>query len=318
MTHALTASLLEKNDFVSLQWTEHASNPLIAPPAPSPLIADPTFVPPDASPDNTWHLFAHSLMGIHHFVSQDGIAWKRLDGLVSRVSMRPFLFLENSRYYLFYEKSLKALPSLHSRIEVRTSTDLYHWSAPQVILSPAQKWHYAGTPFGAMGNPCVVLTNEGYRLYFSAGLVILKDCGFPEPKYIGCANAQNLLGPYTPLSEPLIAPDANDAYVNLGAGAIKVLRVREGYVGFHNGIYRDAAIQHSGSAIRLLYSSDGYNWQPAQNEPLLKPRAGWTKSFVYACDVRPVGNQWYLYFNARDGWFRGSEHIGLAIGRKSD
>ena len=36
------------------------------------------------------------------------------------------------------------------------------------------------------------------------------------------------------------------------------------------------------------------------------------KALVYALDVRRVGDQYWMYFNARDGWFLGKERIGLA------
>ena len=61
-------------ELLALRWSLHPDNPLIRAPFPSPIIADPTFCAPDASPDGRWHLFAHSLLGIHHFTSADGVA----------------------------------------------------------------------------------------------------------------------------------------------------------------------------------------------------------------------------------------------------
>lgn len=63
-------NLLEKIYY--LKWCEYKSNPVIYPPPLSPVIADPTFLPPNRTPDKRWHLFAHSIFGIHHFVSTDG------------------------------------------------------------------------------------------------------------------------------------------------------------------------------------------------------------------------------------------------------
>jgi hypothetical protein len=53
-------------DNLPLEWIDHPDNPLISPPWPEFLIADPSVVTPDISPDDQWHLFAHSLIGIHH------------------------------------------------------------------------------------------------------------------------------------------------------------------------------------------------------------------------------------------------------------
>jgi hypothetical protein len=71
-----------KQQHLPLTFVDHVSNPLITPPFPEFLIADPTFLPPDQSPDGKWHLFAHGIMlGIHHFRSDDGVAWRRVGRL---------------------------------------------------------------------------------------------------------------------------------------------------------------------------------------------------------------------------------------------
>ena len=82
-------------------WSLEARNPLLRPPFPSPILADPTFLPPDETPDGRWHLFAHSLFGIHHYVSSDGIAWRRR-GRVCGNALRAFLYREGGRYHLLY------------------------------------------------------------------------------------------------------------------------------------------------------------------------------------------------------------------------
>ena len=119
-------------DMLSLRWEEYANNPIIEPPFPSPTLADPSFLPSEHTPDGLWHLFAHSIMGIHHFTSRDGPAWEREKGVVSKKSLRPFLF--ESTYYLFYERYVRLLPYL-SQIEARHSRYLYSWSEPGVVLS---------------------------------------------------------------------------------------------------------------------------------------------------------------------------------------
>ncbi len=305
---------MKVKDFLAARWEEYKNNPLIEPPFPSPIIADPTFLPPSNTPDGRWHLFAHSLLGIHHFLSDDGLRWHRLPGAVCRGSLRPFIHAEGGSYYLFYEKVL-ALRPCRSHIECRQSPDLARWGKPMVVLEPSLNWHREETRHGAMGNPCLVKEEDGYSLYYSAGLVFLKDCKFSEPKYIGLARSATLIGPYHPLPQPLITPTPGGALDNLGAGAIKVLKLEDGYVGFQNGIYWNSQINHSGSAIRTLTSPDGRSWIPSSEKPLLKPEEGWKKSHVYALDVKPVGDSLYLYFNARSGWVLGKERVGLALGK---
>lgn len=301
------------HELVSLGWQEHPDNPLIKPAFIPRLIADPTFLPPSLTSDGRWHMFAHSVWGIHHFLSSDGVAWERLPKYVSLASLRPFLFIHKQKYLLFYERVLTLVPQIHSRIECRQSPDLYTWSRPVVVFSPSLSWHQEGNSRGNAGNPCVIETSEGYRLYYSAGLVYLRDCLFSEPKYIGVAIAHDPMGEYISNPDPILGPDGGDPCGNLAAGSIKVLRTEDGFVGFQNGIYWSESISHSGSAIRMLVSSNGYSWQRAHPRPILIPEHGWKRSHVYAMDVRLVNDSWCLFFNARDGWLFGKECIGCAI-----
>jgi hypothetical protein len=297
-------------------WRLDARNPLVRPPFPSPIIADPTFLPPDETPDGRWHLFAHSLFGVHHHVSADGIVWRRRARVCGN-ALRAFLHREGGAYHLLYERCRLMLPmrraSWYSHIEMRTSTDLERWSDPIVLLRPSLAWHHEPGGGAAVGNPCLLRTERGYRLYYSAGLVRLTDCGFDEPRHIGIAEAPALSGPFAPRPEPILSPQADDPFANLGAGAMKVLPVDDGVVGFQNGIYWDATARHSGSAVRLLSSADGLAFTPLA-PPFLRPASGWMRSHVYAVDVRRVGRELVLYFNARSAWhwLAGREGIGRA------
>jgi hypothetical protein len=300
-------------ELTGLEWMEHEGNPLIPPPFPSPILADPTFLPPPETPDGLWHLFAHSILGIHHFTSPDGLSWERRKGVVCRGSLRAFILAKDSVYYLFYERFLRLFPfPYRSRIEARTSRDLDSWSKPAVVMEPTLAWHKEGCQ-GAVSNPCVVEEEDGFRLYYSAGLVYLRDCRFSEPKYIGAASSGNLLGPFEPAPEPALQPTAGDLYANMGAGAIKVIKARDGYAGFQNGIFWDDGIAHTRSAIRLVTSGDGLTWEVTPRRPLLSPEPGWRKAFVYALDVRKVGDRLLMFFNARNGWLLGKENVGLAV-----
>lgn len=309
-----------------LRWHLNEKNPIIHPPRFSTVIADPSLLAPGDSPDGKWHMFVHALFGIYHLVSEDGLNWsapKRLFGH----GMRPNIYHENGTYYLLYERYRKfhilfAMMPIRwrSRIEMRTSRDLVHFSEPVTILEPSLEWHISEKYGDSVSNPFLVKIDDRYVLYYSASLVHVDDCGFNEPEYIGYATAPTITGPYIPSSKPMICPDPDDPWGNLGCGSIKVVPCASGYVAFHNRMYVGRDTGHSGSAISLLESDDGFSWTRALQEPVLSPTEGWMRTHVYASDTvfRPEQRDVYFYFNARNDWHwaKGSENIGMMIGRR--
>jgi len=288
-------------------WKDHPANPLIAPPGREWLLADPTVVTPDQSPDGRFHLFANTLRGIHHYVSEDGIAWDKIGGALFG-GLRAFVFVENG-YHLFYERFV---PPNKTVVAVRSSPDLETWSEPRTVLEP--RFHWEGRVLYTNGNPCVVKHDGLYRLYYSASWVWLRDCYFIEPKYIGVAESALLLGPYEKRPDPIIGPSDEVAWRNLGAGAIRVVPPSKGvpWLAFNNGIYIDPE-GRSRSEIHLLESDDGLSWRNVHDGPILAPEPGWKNALVYAMHVCTTKGKTRLYYNARDGWFRGTERIGLAL-----
>jgi hypothetical protein len=316
---------MKVDDIKSIQWSDYSDGYIIDHPSLSPILADPTFIFPETSPDHKWHLFAHSVWGIHHFISGDGISWKDR-GVAVANGMRPFLYFEAGVYYLLYEKYpplaliLSAVKGRkwHSEIAVRQSPDLKKWSPPVTLIKPQLPWHSSGGN-DSVSNPCLVKVGHTYNLYYSASLVYIPDCGFNEPDSIGMATSKSITGPYELLKEPVIRVNKQDPWCNLGCGSIKVLKCEDGFVGFENGIYWNEEKKQSGSAIIVLSSKDGLAWGRLIHEPVLKPTLGWRKSHIYACDVKYYAQQktWYMYYNARNDWpvNRGQERIGLLVGR---
>lgn len=297
-------------DFLPLSWTDCPENPVIRPPWPEFLIADPTFATPAETPDGAWHLFAHGIVaGIHHFRSEDGVRWNR----IGRVGpgLRPYLF-RGADWILFHERIVSPLRSV---VAIRRSSDLVRWSRPEVVLEPSLPWE--GRLFSTNGNPCLADAGGSFRLYYSAGLSWLADCGFPEPRFIGVAQAERPEGPFVKEREPMLSPSPAIPHRNLGAGSIKVVRdpATGRWLGFHNGIYVDSR-GRSRSDIRLLVSPDGLQWVEALDRPLVAPEPGWKAGLVYACDVRLHVGEWRMYYNARDGWALGVERIGMATSRR--
>ena len=296
--------------FDKFKWRDHPSNPLIEPRRPEWMIADPSVLTPDETPDGKWHMFANSILGVHYFTSSDGVDWK-YRRKVGSMGMRAYVRKHEGMYYLFYEKFNP--PPFYSSIIVRKSSDLQNWSDEKTALAPSLPWH--GSMFRNCGNPCAIEWKGEFLLYYSATVVLLKDCLFFEPRYIGVARAPRIEGPYIPDPEPIFSPDASDPFRNHGAGAIKVVpdEKRRLLWGFNNGIYIDGE-GRSRSAIMIVKSKDGSNWEPVgDGKPILYPEPGWKRALVYALDVRMYNDKAYLFYNARDGWFIGSERIGLCI-----
>ncbi len=95
---------------------------------------------------------------------------------------------------------------------------------------------------------------------------------------------------------------------------MEVLAVSDGWVAFQNAIGWDATTRTSSSAVRVLTSTDGLDWQ-VTGEPILAPTgSGWAATHVYAVDVRDTPAGIRLYANGRNAahWTRGREHVGLA------
>jgi len=313
------------DEFARLRWRVTHRDPVIHAPALSPVIADPTFLLPHETPDGRWHLVAHSIWGLHHFTSSDGVRWSA-PRLVVRHAMRPFLVHDGATYHLFYERYpawrllVVWLPGWRWRswIERRSSPDLVTWSRPSPVLRPSLPWHRDGER-ESVGNPCVVRLDRGWALYYSASLVHVPDCGFDEPRYLGVAWADAITGPWRPHAEPIVSPSADDPRSNLGAGAMKVLRLDDGFVGLQNGIALDTGSGQSRSALSLRTSRDGLTWRYAHDAPIVAPDpdVAWRRGYVYACDVRndPATARWYLYFNGRDhaAMRRGREAIGFVV-----
>lgn len=339
------------SDFLAIRWGD-IEGPLIEPPRFSPLIADPSFLFPEESPDRTWELFAHSAWGIHHYSSPDGLSW-RDRGIVIRNAMRPFIRLIDeasndgapaedlattqgqrgsgrASFHLYFEAypplalPLTALPGRRkwrSRVELATSADLETWSRPKRVIEPEFPWARDSALGDSVSNPCLARDGEPageWRLYYSAGLSWIEDCGFCEPRYIACAAGPSPDGPFDASPAPIIDPSTDSMPGVLGAGSLKAIRLADGWIGLQNKIFCDAE-GHSRSAIFLLLSADGLAWSAAREKPLIAPSAGWTGSHVYACDCRfsEISGLWYLYFNARDGWDvkSGVERIGRITGR---
>ena len=282
----------------ALQWAFHASNPLIRPTVASPSVADPSFLPPSETPDGRWHLLARGLLGLHHYSSADGLTWTAIPGVVARLASRPHLIVERGRSFLATERGSAPLGPRNSTIELRSSADLFTWSAPRTLLRAALGWHRDGASDG-VGSPCTARLHERFCLYYSAG------------GHIGLATSDKVDGPYLPDPDPILSPTGGFK----DAGALTVLPVKDGLLGVQRS--RRAGDQGIETAeIHLLGSTDGRNFSPLVGAPT--PALAWPlpSSEAPALDLRWVEGHAMLYFNvANPGrWRSGGTAIGLAVG----
>ena len=297
--------MINKED---IHMEQYALNPIIRPTFGNPVIADPTFLPPDQTPDGKWHLFSHSLFGVHHYVSDNGIHWNMLSGLVSKLSVRPYIYKENDIYYLFYEKvdSIRRFPFYDSHMELMRSSDLIHWEKPIPVILPSLSWHKTRNKVGNIGNPFLVKLDNGYKIYYSAGLYFMRDCKFCEPRYFGCAYSEKIEGPYTLASDPIYEVEGKNFII-----AHKSVKYLDVYIGMQTRFYFTGILSHC--YIGIVFSRDGMIWENVE-ELGIWPEKGWRSSHVYAGDLKLYEDKIYFYYNARNGrmpWSK--EHVGLAI-----
>lgn len=285
----------------------YQNNPVIKPFDGSFITADPSVLTPDKAPDGKWHMFFHTNLGVYHFISDNGIDFKKVSRILSR-AMRPNINLINGVYYLFYERTkpliinaltLVNLAKWKSEIYVVKSKDLISWSKPEKVIGCTREYEKCSRGL-AISNPYLLEEPDGFVMYYSCGLTYIKDCGFCEPTYISRAVSKSPDCGYVSETRPIISPDKGSKYLNLCSGCLKVYKLRDGYVGFQNGIYEEDGM--SKSAIIMLSSSDGrsFSFEKMILCPQLDNGKEWMMQFVYASHLVRYDGKLRLYFNARN------------------
>jgi len=297
------------------------SSPVLKPFGGALVVADPSLLTPDVAHDGKWHMFLHTTFGVYHFLSEDGVDFRKVKKVLNR-AMRPNINYIDGKYYLFYERTrplimngLNVINAVKwkSEIYVTESTDLVHWSKPTPALTDANG--YEKSERGSeISNPFILRENGINRMYYSCGMTFINDCGFCEPTYILYAESKDIAKGYVSAAKPIISPDKNNPYLNLCSGCLKVYKLSDGYIGIQNGLYEKDG--HSHSAIILLTSADGlsFEFEKILVEPSVVDGKDWMKEFVYASHLVKYGNKLRLYFNARDDadMIKGRECIGFA------
>ncbi len=166
-------------------WFPFTDEPVIESHWYAPAFSSPCVILPAESPDEKWHMFFHSWLGVHHFISDSGIGWEP-KRLVATRGHYPSVLIDGGMYHLVYEnhepdgfQDAFQRPGHRrhtSRILVTSSTDLTRWSSPRLLLSGKDVPYSADYKARrALSSPQIMKAgNAGYRLYFGAG-------GFPLP-----------------------------------------------------------------------------------------------------------------------------------------
>ena len=307
------------DEFCKAEFRLYENNPVLKNPFNSFVVADPSLLTPDNSPDGKWHLFCHTFYGVYHYVSDNGIDFSRVKRVVPR-ALRADINHVDGRYYLFYERTQTLLKNAlsvvggkwKSEIYVTESDDLENWCKPKLVIGKTRPFE-ADEHGQSILNPFLMKKDDGYRLYYSCGQTFIKDCGFCEPTHISFAESKNVDNGYISRTEPIISPDKDIEYLNLCSGCLKVYRLADCYIGLQNGIYMKDGKSHS--AIMLLKSDDGENFEFVK--PFLEPQMcgdnEWMAQFVYASHLVFYNGALRLYFNARNvaNMLQGRECIGF-------
>ncbi len=293
--------------------------PVLRPFGGSFVVADPSLLLPEQSPDGNWHLFFHTTFGVCEAVSGNGVDFAKAKKLFSR-AMRPNINRIDGRYVLFFERTRPlVMNALHlvgaakwnSEIYASESCDLKIWSKPKPVLCHTRPFE-ASARGVSLSNPYLLRVDGVNRLYYSCGLTFIRDCGFCEPTYVSYAESDELLSGYRAAAAPILSPDRNDPFLNLCSGCLKVYRLSDCFIGIQNGIFEKGG--KSASAILLLSSDDGLRFR--FEKTLVEPRfdKGWMHQFVYASHLVRCGDVLRLYFNARNkaNPLFGRECIGFA------
>ncbi len=318
-------------------WFPFSDEPVLSSQWFLPKLCDPAFLFPEESPDQKWHMFAHSWVGIHHFVSDSGIAWEPMKMVVVR-GHSPFIFFDRGTWYLLYEKHNAPIPIVEmgfgrrlrrkerlkaSRIEMLSSNDLVMWSEPRLLLDSRDvsfASDYLEHP--RVSRPQLVATDTGYDLYFGASHVVLPDTHQKVSRYFAMAHSESLAGPFVLTNEnkPLLEPMPDDADRNLAVGSLKIVPGADGLMAFECGASWDPEAGRTITRMTMLGSLDGKTWNKVPRPPVLvHADRGWADGYVMGCDVRYKSDEecWYCYFSANNAhagkrWAR--ESLGLLIG----
>jgi len=316
-----------------LYWFPFSDEPLLQGKWYQPRLSHPAVLFPEDSVDEKWHMFCHSWMGLHHYISSSGLSWEHM-AVIEYNGRYPSIYIEDGVYYKKKKKRGMRIPFLtkrrreeskeyrrESHIEMRSSTDLQIWSNPRHLISAEDiSTSSAFLKKGQLSHPQIVKYDQGYRLYVGSSCV---DKTLDVARYTMSAISPEIIGPYRQEGEHIVVEaDGNDYYRSLGSGQLQVYCEKTSCYAIQNSYYYDEKRNKEASAITVLKSQDGLHFSPLDIEPILIPsEKGWASDHILTSSLRYKEDEscWYCYFSAAytNEYRITRESIGLLIGKDS-
>lgn len=306
-------------------WASWSDEPIWSTGLLKPRLSCPFVVLPEDSPDNTWHLFAHTWAGVEHYTSSSGFGWKR-SGLVASRGHFPSVAKGRGVWYLCYEVHERDFQGrrridpkrTNSAIMVVSTEDMRKWSKPVNVLDAADVPYAADFSAPRLSHPQIVPWQGRWRLYFGAGEVVMRDTGQKVSAYLSRAESDSPDSPFTALPEPLMRPDREGKWSNLGLGACRFVVCSDGVAAFQTTFYFDEEKESSSGSIIMLTSPDGDHFSFSR-EIMPLPGEGWASRCFTSCSVsfKEDEDTWYCWYSANAkarGFMPVREKLGLLLG----
>ena len=291
-----------------------------------PRLSHPSIIIPSESKDGKWHMFAHTWIGIGHFISTSGLNWI-LDGYPFMNAKDPFVYREGKAFHLIYiEKKglsdrIKKDKEKGYRVLISSSEDLFKWSEPKILFDSSQMALLSfARESGKISNPQLVFFEGKYRLYFTTGEVEVFDSKEKVSYALALAESDSLTGPYKLYSNSIMHTDPDSPYTSISIGSFRMIPCSDAVASIEASVFYDKSTERSRSALLLLKSTDGRSF--AFSKKIHEtPDEGWSSIMLTSLDLKFLedDNTWYCYYSAlsrREKFpFFKEENLGLLLGR---
>lgn len=240
--------------------------------------------------------------------SQDGLKWSNPTVCLAfdenssweKELNRPVVVERDGVYYMWYTGQINpGAATGRSWIGYATSTDGRNWKRlDRPVLSADLPWEKV-----AVMCPHVIWDKEAglFKMWYSGGEQY-------EPDAIGYATSKDGINWEKYTGNPVFANNVDNEWEKAKVTACQVIKRDNDYLMFYIGFKNVDYAQ-----IGMAKSKDGTtNWERYENNPIIKPGAGWDSSAVYkpyaVADTK--NDRWLLYYNGRR---EHHEQIGIAI-----
>ncbi len=272
-----------------------------------PSFSDPSILLPSESPDGKWHMFCHTKLGIHHYLSESGLNWKTRGFPVFFRGHSPFIYREGTKYYMLFERhdfnrDRKDVTKDCSRIYLSRSEDLFKWSEPSAILdsSGISRASYRMGP-SRLARPQLISWEGKYILYFGAGEARMFDTGQRASARFMAAESDFIDGPYRVLDAPILEIEPDSLERSLAAGSVSVYPCSDAVFAVECSYVYDREGNRSRSLMLLLKSSDAFSFEKVK-VMMSEPEEGFASRAITGADLKYMESDdtWYCFYSANN------------------